>query len=142
MQRFNTGEQLILLQLCMELQLNLNKQKNLLTGLYETIKRQSVSVADFLDSNKIRDILSNQNNTAAQKAEKLLHHLYILNYPNLTKASEEFKAEISALALPPNCRVEHSPAFERSDITCTITFSNLQELQSKKQQIKDCATLP
>ncbi len=133
--KFQKNDQEMLMQLFAAILPGQNKQKRLLQEIFETLQRNEISFIAFLSSPQIAEIVNHPEMNPPQKCEQLLTYCYQKNFPMLHAAAASFAKKVDNLNLPSNCKVEHSQAFERDEVSLRITFPNLEELQKKWQKI-------
>ncbi len=133
--KFEKMDQDVIMQLFGTILPGQNKQKRILQEIFETLQRDELSLIDFLNTPQIAEIINHPEMNPPQKCEQLLTYCYQKNYPMLNAATISFTKAVDNLNLPPNCRITHSQAFERDEVSLQITFSNIEELQEKWRKI-------
>ena len=122
------ADRLAIFQLFVDLQLGGNKQKRLLTLLRDVAKREICSITALISSDEIQHILMHPETNTPQKNQALTQHLHQRATPALSKHEEKFTNWLNRLNLPPSCHVCHSQAFEKDEVSLTITFANEEKL--------------
>jgi hypothetical protein len=84
----------------------------------------------------VQSILQHQDANPPQKTKNLMLWLYRRHMPRAQQAEEEFNRFISALQLPQNVSVGHTPFFEDDAMTLAITFPNRKSLQEAWKKIR------
>ncbi|MBE0618116.1 MAG: hypothetical protein IH608_09355 [Proteobacteria bacterium] len=56
-------------------------------------------------------------------------------YPRLTSWEEAFGEDVRGAVLPPQVHLSHPPGFEGGRLTCAISFSALDELEGRLQDL-------
>ncbi len=134
--RFEKKDQEMIMQLFAAILPGQNKQKHLLQEIFETLQRDKISLIAFLRSPQIAKILNHPAMNPPQKCEQLLIYCHKKNFPMLSAATASFAKTVDNLNLPPNCKIEHSQAFERDEVSLRITFSNVEDLQERWENIR------
>jgi ParB family chromosome partitioning protein len=125
----------LLMKIIRELELNRNKQKEVITYLVEIAAREGLSVSRILESPDIQSILSDGKLDNIQKTRKLRTHLRRKRYPHLFQTEEMFKRNLKQLKLGNNITLTPSNYFEATSYTLSMTFSNRAELKQRLQTI-------
>lgn len=68
--------------------------------------------------------------TLEGEPERLRAEVRRRRYPELTGWEADFREDARGLGLPPQVRVSHAPGFEGGRLTCSLSFSSLEELGS------------
>ncbi len=134
--KFRKNDQEIIMRLFAVILPGQNKQKHLLQELIEITRRNEISITAFLQSPQITEILDHPEMNPHQKCEQLLIFCYQKNNPMLRAATQSFAKTVEKLKLPQTCKIEHSQAFERDEITLRILFPDFESLQEKWEKIR------
>jgi ParB family chromosome partitioning protein len=126
----------ILFEIITSLKLSFSNQKKLLHICRELANREKISVAELLDNSAVQTILHHQDTNPPQKTKKLMIWLAERYKPRFTAAEEDFNHFITAIRLPQNVSVTHTPFFENDAVTLAITFRNRESLQNTWEKIK------
>jgi len=129
MLRLKADDRLACYKLFQQLRLGGGKQRRMLSLLRDLAGRQGCTLADFIASPAIQEILEHQEMNTPQKAHFLLQNLQQLHAPSLAEAEEQFERWKAQLPLGPHCDVEHSTSFEQDKVSLRITFENREALE-------------
>lgn len=110
-----------------DLALGDSKQKRFLTLIRDLAFRQESSIARYLTSPPISEILTHPVLNVPQKIQHLSMYLQQQLCPMHTKAEEDFTCQVRDLQLPRQCTIAHSPSFEKDTVTLSITFNNFTD---------------
>lgn len=135
--KYNENDQKLLIALIEQLQLSSNKQKKLLTEIYDATRRAGISVQLLLDREEIRNILSHEEMNEPQKSAKLFDCLHKINYPLLRNAVSSFRSEVKKLRLPHSCSLISPDAFEKDEVTLSIRFVSIDAFKKSWDEIKN-----
>jgi len=133
---FSVEDRSILFDIITSLKLSFSNQKKLVHICRELTDREKVSVAELLDNSEVQAILHHQDTNPPQKTKKLMIWLSERYKPRFTAAEEDFNHFITAIRLPKNVSVTHTPFFEDDTVTLAITFRNRKSLQNTWEKIK------
>lgn len=125
-----------LVSLIWELKMGKSKQLKLIDEIITLCKRNGKRVADYPNLSQLNDILQLQNNNIPQKSSLLFSTLFALNNPHFSEAKAVFKRQVDQLALPKNCTLQHSEAFERDAVTLKIVFNDFLSLKKVWNKLK------
>jgi hypothetical protein len=113
-----------------------SNQKKLINICRELAGRENTSIAALLDNHEVYAILHHQDANPPQKTKNLMTWLSRKHKPRTLLAEEEFSRFVSAIRLPKNVSVAHTPFFEDDAVTLAITFRNRESLQKIWEKIK------
>jgi len=113
------------------------KQKRLFTLCKDLAFRQNKNITSLLTEEEYVAILDHCEMNKPQKGASLLNLLHKQLFPESNKAEDDFRKRVIQMELPKNCSVEHSPAFERNELSLTVQFKNMEELKKKVHRIKE-----
>lgn len=119
-----------------KLELGGGKQKRLLSLSKDLASRQQTDITLLLDQADYVTILNHSEMNIPQKGTSLLNLLQKELFPESNEAEDIFRKRVLRMALPNNCSIVHSPAFERDEISMTIQFKNLEQLENRIHKIK------
>lgn len=128
MLRLKAEDRIACYALFQQLRLGGGKQRRMLSLLRDLAGRQGCTLADFIASPTVQDILEHLEMNTPQKAHFLLQNLQQLHTPSLAEAEEQFERWKAQLPLAPHCDVEHSASFEQDKVSLRITFENRETL--------------
>lgn len=126
LQRLPSADRISLLELFFFLQLGGGKQRRFFQLIRDCAYTRSQSIPQFLQNEAIQQILHHTQLNSVQKTQQLDNLLQNMLQPTLRHAEEQFRGRIGQLVLPKNYQIQHSPAFEKDDVTLQVTFSHLE----------------
>jgi len=132
----STYDRMALLKIITSLRLSFSYQKKMLNICRELAGRGNTSIEDLLDNDEVHGILNHQDANPPQKTKNLMLWLSRKYMPQSRQAEEEFNQLITAMQLPKNVFVEHTPFFENDSITLAITFRNRKSLLHAWKKIR------
>ncbi len=113
-----------LLTLFSRLRLGGGKQRRFLLQLRDCAYTHAQSIADLLQQQDFLNIVEHRNLTISQKIQHLSSLLQAMLQPSLHSEEKSFQEQVRKLELPENYALEHSPSFEKDEITLRITFAD------------------
>ncbi|MFO7667294.1 MAG: ParB/RepB/Spo0J family partition protein [Desulfobacterales bacterium] len=111
----------------------LNKQREILTLLYEIASRESVSIIKLINGDELQSILSDNESDRNQIINKLRQYLKKRRYPFITKAENVFKRNIKELALERGMIIIPPANFEGNTFVLNLEFNNIKDLERQKE---------
>lgn len=123
--------------LFLQLEFGGGKQKRLLTLCRDLAFRQGEAIASLLTEECYTTILDHSEMNVPQKGASLLTLLHKQLFPESNKAEDDFRKRVIHMELPTNCSIEHSPAFERDEISLTVQFKDMEHLEKQVHKIKE-----
>ncbi len=123
-------ERLALVNLFRYLGLGDGKQRRLFTLIRDIAFRQDLSILDFLNKDEIQSVVDHPEMNPPQKAQHLANLLQGQLTPEYNSYTEHFERQKNQLQLPSNCSIEHVPAFEKDEVTLSITFKNFEDCKA------------
>lgn len=136
-EKMNSKDALVFSELFKKFKYSLNKQRELIDLSTEIAIREDITTIDVLDSPDLRNIESNPDLDASQKAKKIREYLKIRRFPNLSAAENQFTKMTSALALRPGLKLSPPVNFEGRKFTLTFSFENLNDLETFPSSISE-----
>ena len=136
--RFKRKERMTLLPFLIPL--GHNKQKELLTNLFEISRRDKVPVTEILDSDKLKTVFSNEKLSPLQKAEEVRRFLREKRNPSLAVWAKAFEAVLKELNLSEGTVITPPPFFEGEDFSLNFSFKNREEFVQKLLRLKELST--
>jgi ParB/RepB/Spo0J family partition protein len=118
------------LSLLSALKLGENRLREVLTLLEETAQRDHRTVREVIAFREIQTVLSHQDLTPSQRAEKVKKVLLNLRYPKLHQLQETFETKRKELNLPAGLSLQPPAFFEAGGIKIELQFETLEEYQS------------
>lgn len=129
--RLSALDRTVVFSLFLQLNIGGGKQKRLLTLLRDLAGREGISLKEYIEGEPFQAILNHPEMNIPQKSQSLLQLLQHNHTPSLSEAESRFTGWKKGLALPDNCTVSHSPAFEQDSVTLSVTFTS-------RVQLEDC----
>ncbi len=124
LQKLKQQDQAALLSLFTRLRLGGGKQRRLLLQLRDCAYARSQSIADLLQQQDFFNIIEHPQFTVSQKIQHLGSLLQTMLQPSLHREEKSFQQQMRQLELPENYVLEHSPSFEKDEVTLKITFAD------------------
>ena len=118
------------------LELGGGRQKRLFSLCKDLALRLDIDFSTLFEDEDCTAILNHPDMNIPQKGSSLLNLLQKRLFPEWNKAEDSFRKTVGKMQLPAEFTVEHSPAFERDDISLTIRFKNMDQLSQQVQAIK------
>ncbi len=125
LQKLQQQDRTALLSLFSRLRLGGGKQRRFLLQLRDCAYAHAQSIADLLQQQDFVNIIEHQRLTISQKIQHLGSLSQTLLQPSLHSEERAFQEQVRELELPENYALEHSPSFEKDEITLKITFADL-----------------
>ncbi len=127
---FSSKDRLALLSLISPLKLGENRLREILNFLEEITQRDHLSVKEIVKRPEIHAILSHQELTPSQRAERMKKALMGLRYPRMQSMEEKFQKKMKELNLPSNVSLYHQPFFEGRELKMEFQFETANEYRS------------
>ena len=122
-----------------DLNMGLNRQRELMTLVTEIAFREEKSAASVLFDPSIRQILSPASGDVdpAHKYRMLAANLRQRRFPHLTRAADRWTELVRSLPLGPHAHLTPPAHFEGTDYQLRLLFRNLDDLQRHLQTIEE-----
>lgn len=118
-------DRLALFDLIDTLQLSVGNQRKIATICRDLAKRGGgTSIHAILAGHDLKEIIDHPDANPPQKTAQVMRCLIRKHSPNLTTAERSFTEMANRLNLPKGLTLNHSPAFEKDELTLTVTFAN------------------
>ena len=121
----------LLASLFMALQLNQNKQREILSHLKEIAHREKGSVQEVLSSEFISEVIDDKNLDNLQKTRLVRSKLRKRRFPNLSLAEETFQHHLKNLNLGNSISLTPPAYFEGTTMKLSMSFKNESELRQQ-----------
>ena len=121
------------------LPLGKNKQRTLVTTIYELSRKEEMSVADILSLPDVGKISEDEKLSPLQKAERLCFLLEAKRYPVLNSWNNAFDKVLKELNISSGIVVTPSAFFEKEDISLNFRFKNREEFLNKLSKLRKIA---
>jgi len=133
---FPVQDRTILFEIIAALRPSFSNQIKLIHICQELAGRENKSIVTLLDNDEVHAILHHQDANPPQKTKNLMAWLARRQKPRFKQAEEEFSRFVTAIRLPGNVSVAHTPFFEDDKVTLFIRFRSLKSLQHAWEKIK------
>ena len=136
--KLDFGDRMALFEIITLLHLSVGNQKKLTISCRELAVRTNSSIRQVLSDPEAEVILNHAGANLPQKAANLMAWINRKRFPRLSEAEQEFRRFTGRLRLPKGVSLDHSPSFEKDELTLTITIPNqerLKELWSKLEPL-------
>lgn len=133
--RMETGVGETLALLFGELNLGLNRQRELLTLLTEIAQREEKPIGALLAEPDIRNVWTAADLDRAQKAARLRTLLKRRRYPAISDTAERFQTLVGRLNLDSGVTLTPPGHFEGTTYTLTISFDRLEQLAERARRL-------
>ena len=128
LEKLSFADRMALFEIIMALKLSVANQKKITLICREVAIRTETTIAAFLATDESQEILNDMGLNPPQKTARFMAWLQKKQFPRLAQAEQEFKEFCRTLNLPQGASVQHSPFFEKDQVTLTLTFENREEL--------------
>ena len=135
--RFTPGERKLLLPLLRPL--GQNKQKEVLEDLWETSRRDEVTLREILKDKEIRQVLDSPKLPPIQKAEKIRLSLKRKRYPQLSSWQDAFDLTLRKARWPKEIAIQPAPFFEDEAISASFRFKDIKEFRAWVKKLQEMA---
>jgi ParB family transcriptional regulator, chromosome partitioning protein len=126
----SSKDRMALLSLISPLKLGENRLREILTFLEEITKRDRLTVKEILKRPEIQAVLSHQELTPPQRADRMKKALMGLRYPRMHNIETRFEKKRKELNLPPKLSLQHQPFFEGKGLKMEFQFETVEEYRS------------
>lgn len=122
-------DRLLIFEVISELRLSVSNQRKLIHNCLNLSKREGTSIQAILSSGSVQAIISHKEANPPQKSANLMAYLDTAISPRLAEAEKEFNILKQSLNLPKGAILTHSTAFEKDDLTLSLTFKNSETVK-------------
>ena len=136
---FSVDVQKKLVSLSLLNSLGKNKQKELLTDLYEISRGQKIPVEKLLQAPEIQAALAEEKLSQIQKAEKIRQWLKSKRSPAQSAWRSAFAAVLKELDIEQGICISPAAFFEGEELSLNFSFRNRDEFIEKIAQLKKLA---
>jgi hypothetical protein len=119
-------DRMALLSLISPLKLGENRLREILTLLEEITKRDRLTILEILKRPDIQAVLSHQELTPSQRADRIKKTLSGLRYPRMHNMEDKFEKKRKELNLPSNVSLDHQPFFEGKGLKMEFHFETVE----------------
>jgi len=117
-----------------------NKQKEFLEFLLDISKRDSLPVLEILASDAIADVIQSLILPSRQKADKIRLLLKKRRYPSYSAKDDAFESSLKKISWPEDISIDHSPFFEKEELSVRFTFKDRAEFIEKVERLQKIAS--
>ena len=117
-----------LAQIFIDLRLGLNRQRELMSLLFEIAKREDRSIDSLLVEKEVKQIIDNDRLNNPQKNRQLRELFYKRRFPAISKRSARFDDLVKALRLESGVKLTPPVNFEGTSYTLSISFDRIDQL--------------
>jgi len=125
-----------------DLNLSLNKQREIITLTKEIALRENISIHQLLEEKYFLEIRNNSELNKAQKSELLRRYLKQRRFPSIKKAEKEFEKNIKDMKIGNGVKLIHPDGFEGSNYTLCLNFKNMIELKNRQEILEKIISHP
>jgi ParB family transcriptional regulator, chromosome partitioning protein len=133
----NSIDRVVLHTIFIDLKLGGGKQKRFLALSKDLAYREESTIAELLAKDEFRSILTHPEMNQPQKVAILLATMQKNLFPQSGSAEESFRKKIIKMNLPASCTVTHSQSFEKDEVSLTLRFNNLSEIEKQISKIRN-----
>jgi ParB family chromosome partitioning protein len=126
----SSKDRMALLSLISPLKLGENRLREILTFLEEVTKRDGLTIREILKRPEIQAVLSHQELTPPQRADRMKKALMGLRYPRMHNMEMKFEKKRKELNLPANASLQHQPFFEGKGLKMEFHFETVEGYRS------------
>jgi hypothetical protein len=119
------------------LQLSVSNQRKIIAISQDLAKRQETSIHAILASQELKELIDHPQANLPQTAAQVMRFLSGQHAPDLTAAEKVFAELTRSLNPPLGVTLSHAPAFEKDEVTLTVTFADQAALTKVWPGIKD-----
>jgi ParB family transcriptional regulator, chromosome partitioning protein len=112
-----------------------NKQSEIIVNFHEIALRDDFPLIKFINSNKVLEIINNDNPDENYKANLLRSYLSKKRFPQLTQAFEDHKKYIRELKLEPGIKIDPPNNFEGEEYSASFKFRNIEEFRKHSDKL-------
>jgi ParB family chromosome partitioning protein len=136
---FSSKDRMALLSLISPLKLGENRLREILTFLEEITKRDRLTIREIVKRPEIQAILSHQELTPSQRADRMKKALVGLRYPRMHNMETRFEKKRKELNLPTNVSLQHQPFFEGKGLKIEFQFETVERYRSMLSSLSKLA---
>jgi len=126
----SSKDRMALLSLISPLKLGENRLREILSFLEEITKRDRLTIREIVKRPEIQAVLSHQELTPPQRADRMKKALLGLRYPRMHNMETKFEKKRGELGLPANVSLLHQPFFEGKGLKMEFHFETVEEYRS------------
>lgn len=123
-------DRMILFEAISKLHLSVSNQRKLISYCSDLSMRHNSSIQTILSSNEVQTIINHEDANPPQKAANLMLYLQNSLSPRHAEAQKAFNTLKESLKLPKGVTLTHATAFEKDELTLSITFNDSESLSA------------
>ena len=131
-----------LVRLFDQLQVGLNKQRELLLLLKEIAAREQITIPQLIAEKPLQEVLKTVEMDRAVKRQKVRSYLRQRRFPAITKAETEYRKWVKQLKLGNNINLVPPKDFEGNTFSMTLRFNNRHDLSDLNKKIEEIIQHP
>ena len=125
-----------------KLKMGLNKQREIAMLVKEIAKRERISPQVVLEKASVLGITEDRNLDKSQASRKIRHFLRKWRFPELHSAQQHYEKHVKNLKLGRSINLIPPKDFEGNTYTLTMSFTNLSELQTLRNNLEQLTQNP
>ena len=122
-------------ELLTRIPMSVSKQREVLALALDIAGRDRKTLAEVVQSARIREILDDAEMDRNTKAATIRRHFKKTRYPHLSHAEARFHEALSRLKLGPQMRIDPPAGFEGLTYTLTLRFKSRRDLDQAYQKL-------
>lgn len=122
-------------RLFIELNLSLNRQRELMEWITAVTKRDKITATELLAEGAVQKIRLDSDMDRRQKVSQIWHQLKRRRSPEISSFETRYRALINNLKIKKGVRLVAPPNFEGTTYTLQVDFKNLTELKEMEQEL-------
>ncbi len=131
-----------LAEMLLELNLSLNRQRELIDWIEAIVHRDGMSISELLNEETIRYWRQELPGDRANRAQKIREYFRTRRYPQISAAQDRFNQTLKKLHLPPGMRLVAPPFFESPTFSLHMDFQNRNDLSRLENELNRIAKSP
>jgi len=131
-----------LISLFQELQLSLNRQRELLEWIQGIVGREGISIKDVIDDAQLAQWRQDAQMDRGQKTQLIRQYLKRRRYPKISAFEEHYHRSVRELRLVEGMQIFPPANFEGQKHSLHLEFKNLMELRKLCQELDRIASSP
>jgi len=136
------GTAVVFAALFEQLQLSLNKQKEIFTLISEISHREDISIRQVLDHETLRQIINDENLDRGQKGRHIRTFLRQWRFPRIVKAEQIYEAHVKKLKLGHDIKLIPPKEFEGTTYSLNLNFTSIAHLKVLQSMLNNIIQHP
>jgi ParB family chromosome partitioning protein len=125
-----------------QLNLSLNKQKEMVTLVSEIAHRQDISIRQVLSQESLKSIINDEDLDRGQKGRQLRDFLRQWRFPRIVEAERYYNIQLKKLRLGQDIKLIPPKEFEGTAFTLIINFTSLAHLKISQSILDKVSRYP